>query len=428
MRAAGQSASEFASTVDELIRAGLLKTDEEDAGFRHRRVRYALLNAMSPPRRRALHEAMAKACEHLDQRERIVWSDRIAGHLLGSGELEKAAAFQLVAADLAYRRGALDEAGNLFEAIAATRAPQDASVSAPLGVLTLRARLGLVRIAEWRCQFAAALEGAGAIVQSAEGADLRDVKAAAEVCRARALFALGDPDSALRAARRAERLTAGWDGSGAWLAPDIFLARRKLCRPHRADLIAAVEKAHREALEQGLVLDVIETQGVLAVLSLDRHETDTLARLEVARENAQGLANARYDAMLDYLGGLAAAVAGDSASAESLFQRARTAAETAGDLYRLYMSEGERALLVEAPQGGGDVLQERVALLEGTLGSQRAAANLAARTAAKDNGDDGRALVLGTLHTAMRLNDAEGFRTSLDLAVGSVGMEGQGRD
>jgi DNA-binding SARP family transcriptional activator len=420
-QAAGCSPGDFAASIDELIGASLLDVSNEEVRFRHRRVRYAVLNATSAPRRHAFHGAMAEACELMDGRERILRSDAIARHLAGSGKPQEAAEFRLTAGDLAFRRGALDEAAECFESVAATFAPKEMSRSAHLQALTLRARLGLVRIAEWRRRFAAALDGAGAVVQAAEGPGLRDVKAAAEVCRARALFALGDPDSAVRAARRAERLAEGWHGAGAWLAPDIFLARRRLCRSYVARLIPAVRAAHGDALDEGLALDVIETRGVLAVLLMDDHYTEAAAELDAAREEAGDLGNARYEALLDYLDGLALMAHDRPTQAAQLFERGLAVAGAAGDLYRHYMLEGELALLAAPWRAGHDVKLQRVALLESTLGSQSAAARIAAQMVA--SGDGEQRLLSETLQAAMRLNDADGFRTVLDLAVAPEGAD-----
>jgi tetratricopeptide (TPR) repeat protein len=418
-QAAGCSPGDFAASVDELIGASLLKVGNGEVRFRHRRVRYAVLNAMSPPRRHAFHGAMAEACELLDGRQKILQSDAIARHLAASGKPQEAAEFRLTAGDLAFRRGALDEAAECFESVAATFAPKEMSRSAHLQALTLRARLGLVRIAEWRRQFAAALDSAGAVVQAAEGSDLRDVKAAAEVCRARALFALGDPDSAVRAARRAERMAEGWHGAGAWLAPDIFLARRGLCRSYGARLIPAVRAAHSDALNEGLALDAIETRGVLAVLLMDDHYTEAAAELEAAREEAGDLGNARYEALLDYLDGLALLAHDRPTQAAPLFERGLAVAEAAGDLYRLYMLEGELALLAAPRPGNREVTLQRVALLGSTLGSQSVAARIARQMA----GDGEQRLLSETLQSAMRLNDADGLHIVLDLTVDSEGAD-----
>jgi DNA-binding SARP family transcriptional activator len=413
------AAGDLAAAVDELISLGVVEVDEEVARIRHRRVRYALVNTLSSPRRRALHAALARACEGLDQRDRILQSTHTARHLLASGEAGRAAAYQLMAADLAYRRAALDEAKDFLEAVVGIEARSDMSSSSPLLTIALRGRLGLVRIAEWRGDFNRALEGAGAVAQRAEGPELRDIKGRAEVCRARALFALGDPGSALRAARRAERLAEGWDGGGAWLSPDLFLARRHLCRHHAVGLSAAIQRAHQDGLDEGLVLDVFETRGTLAVLSLDQSPTDALTQLDAARVEAEGLANARVDALLDHLSGLAALAGGDRSGGASFLERACLAAERAGDLYRHYIVEGERALLADDRHRDPDVLMERVALLESTLGSQRMTIALAARRASQDRDHDGRSLLSGAMHAAMRLNDHEGFGAVRDEAGAS---------
>ncbi len=413
--ASGLAAGDLAAGVDELISVGFVEVDEEIARVRHRRVRYALVNTLSSPRRRALHQALAQACEGLNQRARILQSTLMARHLLASGEAGKAAGYQLMAADLAFRRAALDEAEDLLEAVVGMEAQEDMSSSSPLPAIILRGRLGLVRIAEWRGDFNRALEGAGAVVQRAEGPELRDIKGRAEVHRARALFALGDPESALRAARRAERLAEGWDGGGAWLSPDLFLARRHLCRHHAAELRAAIGKAHQEGLDGGLILDVIETRGALAAVSLDESPADALAQLDAARGEAEGLVNARVDALLDHLSGLAALAGGDRSSGVSFLEQACAAAERAGDLYRLYMVEGERALLADGRHRDPDILMERVALLESTLGSQRMTIALAARRASQDGGS-GPSLLSGAMHAAMRLNDHDGFRAAQDEA------------
>ena len=66
-----------------------------------------------------------------------------------------------------------------------------------------------------------------------------------------------------------------------------------------------------------------------------------------------------------------------------------------------------------------DVLLERVALLESTLGSQRMTIALAGRRTAEGRDDEGRAPLWSAVRTSMRLNDEQGFRAGLDSAAGS---------
>lgn len=113
--ATGGDELETAESVARLVRAGIFRAIDERLDVAHDRIREAVAADLLPPRRRALHAAVARALEALHEKGGEAIAADLAMHYQAAGIWDRALTYLRMAGAQAAQRGAYREAVAFFE-------------------------------------------------------------------------------------------------------------------------------------------------------------------------------------------------------------------------------------------------------------------------------------------------------------------------
>jgi DNA-binding SARP family transcriptional activator len=257
----GLSAHDAVRTLEECIAARLVDEDGNGYLFRHDLVRQALQDGLAPPRRAALHAAVADVLE-----ASAGAADRpelLAHHRLLAGQEDRALRHLVAAGHRAASHACLAEA-LLFQTEALALAPR---VGAPLDVrLELLDATGRVQLALGETAAAARAFAQAARLAGSEGAGL-DAAARARLQRmaALALAACGDLPGAFAAID--EGLALAGDGEDEARAALLHLSSQLHYHEGRIAEAIAAAQACRPAAQRAGDLDLFARSGDLEAIA-----------------------------------------------------------------------------------------------------------------------------------------------------------------
>jgi len=206
-RASGLEPRRAADGVEELIRRQVLRDVGEQFDFSHDRIRQAVYAHLLVPRRRLLHAEVAAALEDLHRDDLAAHVSALAIHYEIAERWDKAVTYLRAAGAEAARRGAYRQAVSLFErALAALpRLPGDRRARELAVDLRFDLRDWLMPLGELS-RLRAYLDEAHALATGL-GDERRIALASGHL--AHCLWLCGEPDRALKLARRTARAARG---------------------------------------------------------------------------------------------------------------------------------------------------------------------------------------------------------------------------
>ncbi len=359
-----------ARAMEELVAENVVSASEDATAFVHRRVAMAARQDLLPPRRRLIHEALARAIEEIYngalERHYLI----LAGHYHEAGDRVKGLAYEVLAARVEVNRGRPSSARRLFQRVLDSSrklAPSDQVAGSEIA-----AHLGLAALAEAegdRKRALACLDCAAAV----SGRQRSDSQTALlHAARARLLYVAGETERSYAQARQALSAAERHDPSLLWLPGEYLLGHLHLVGGSVGRVIERMARRYGRCEDLGLKEDAADAAAILGLLHGIRGQFGEAGQWgAVAVGIAESIANEAYMASCLQAKATVGCWCGDVQSAVADFDRALDIVEARGDVLRRYALTGHKAnALHQAGETGESVaLLERAIALGDRLGA-----------------------------------------------------------
>ena len=356
-RCAGFDTEAVVRGVEELVAAGVLRSDGDDLGFSRERIRLALYESLIPLRRRSLHATVARAIEEIHAGALELFFGVLAHHHHKAGDAARGLECELAHANIELKRGARASARKLFQK--ALKSVLAARKDERTWAQEVEARIGLGTIAETERNLETAAAIFGNLENQIQRIEEPQLRTTALLALSRIDFMGQDEDSAYEHARRALAEAGRAGGDFLWPPAERLLIRIHLIAAAVGETIERLGKLHDRARRLRLHEDEAEAESAIGILHAIQGDftgaEDHCGRAVVLAErlgSERGLAAAlQFRGMVGmWRGGL------DEALAD--FDKARESALERGDLLRLYSLIGHRGFALAAARRYEEAMAE----------------------------------------------------------------------